>query len=712
MRLNSLLLIVLISLSAVLNADSLDDYISSRQGLVKLCLSHIDYDSMKLPAAKKAFSEGSYRTALLDIVNYYKGVDRTSYFDYPQATPIAIETADTVLMGMLSIMGIDGEFIRNSDGLIDWDGLAETGNEQWPGLLSRHLYMLDLLAVYSSTSNEVYIDTLNSHLCDFILQAKSPMKNLQPDKVSWAIAAPETWHEINEDTVVSKLPKWYTLNAAIRVGTWLKLFYGMQNIEYFEDETRAMMLVSLFEHCNYVRWHHRDDGNWKVGEMKALVKAAVCFQEFTTSQEWLTYSVGQLSKELQMQVYPDGVQKELSASYHRGVLNGYVEIEDIFERSGRELPPEFAAKIQKMYEYLAISSRNSGYAPVCNDSDNDYVAPLIRKAAEKYKTYELLYISTFGEKGKWSRPGFGTVFDYSGEVIFRNGYAEDSDWSFFDIGPWGIGHQHNDKLHLSVSVGGRDILVDPGRYTYNGYHDLSDKWRNYFTSSDSHNVVLIDGVGQSKRDKEILSPIDTDDYYLGEKFSFARGTYDDGFNGLKDKDSGKVKGSASHTRNLIYVPEFGWIVVDTIDTDMPREIGFLWHFHPDCTVSLQDQLAFTNDAEEGNLLIMPASDYRFGLTKIKGKEQPPVQGWYSEKFSEKVQGDVAIYKAKIDVSSTFVWLLVPHYGVKDYFENSSDFNVDTTKNVVNLRYSSKEDDLRAVIPIKHGRPKVVYKHKK
>lgn len=706
MKFTNMILIIAALLPLAVRADALDDYISERNDWVKLCLASFDYDAMKLPNAGKAVEQGDYRAALLEVVKYYKGIDRAGYFTYPQVTPIAMNTADGVLTDKLSIMGIDGKFIRGDNGLIDWNSPGLNDNEQWPGLLSRHLYMLDLLAAYNSTSNAAYIDTLNTHLFDFLVQAKSPMKNLQPKEVIWAIAAPETWHKTDESTVISSQPKWYTLNAAIRVDTWLKLFWGMQNIEGFTDDTRAVILVAFFEHCTYVRWHHRDTGNWKVGEMKALAKAAVCFPEFTTSQDWLSYSMNELTKELNLQVYPDGVQKELAASYHRGVLNAYVEIEDIFASSKNTLPPAFAKIIQKMYEYLAFASRNEGYAPVNNDSDNDFVAPLIRKAAEKFKTDELVYVSKFGQKGKWRKPNYGTVFEYAGQAIFRDGYAKSSNWSFFDIGPWGIAHQHNDMLHLSVAVGGRDILVDCGRYTYNGYHDLSDKWRNYFTSSDSHNVILIDGIGQSAYTKENTTPIDADSFFLGDKFSFARGTYDAGYKGLKNKDAGKYVGRASHTRNVLFVPEFGWVVVDTIDTDRPRDVEILWHYHPDCSVEINDKMVFTNDAGKGNLLIQPAQNYDLSLTQIKGQEEP-VQGWYSEKFSEKVPSETVIYKGGIDKSATYVWLLIPSQGGSIDFDGVCQYSID--KDIVNLQYSSKNGQLRAIIPIKQGRPRVIYK---
>src|SRR5690606_15235854 len=97
------------------------------------------------------------------------------------------------------------------------------------------------------------------------------------------------------------------------------------------------------------------------------------------------------------------------------------------------------------------------------------------------------------------------VYPWAGQLVMRSGYDVDAHWAFFDIGPWGTGHQHNDKLHLSVSAFGRDLLVDGGRFAYRG--SLADKFRRYAVGSASHNVVLIDGNGQDAGPRVAEAPV-------------------------------------------------------------------------------------------------------------------------------------------------------------------------------------------------------------
>jgi uncharacterized heparinase superfamily protein len=54
-------------------------------------------------------------------------------------------------------------------------------------------------------------------------------------------------------------------------------------------------------------------------------------------------------------------------------------------------------------------------------------------------------------------------------------------------------HGHADALAFTMSVAGKEILVDPGTYSY---HTLP-RWRNYFRGTAAHNTVVVDGKNQS-----------------------------------------------------------------------------------------------------------------------------------------------------------------------------------------------------------------------
>ena len=66
-----------------------------------------------------------------------------------------------------------------------------------------------------------------------------------------------------------------------------------------------------------------------------------------------------------------------------------------------------------------------------------------------------------------------------------------------DAGPLGYlsiaAHGHADALSLVLNIGDREILIDPGTYSYH----TDPAWRRYFRSTLAHNTVGIDGEDQS-----------------------------------------------------------------------------------------------------------------------------------------------------------------------------------------------------------------------
>jgi hypothetical protein len=232
-------------------------------------------------------------------------------------------------------------------------------------------------------------------------------------------------------------------------------------------------------------------------------------------------------------------------------------------------------------------------------------------------------------------------------LISRNGYDADAHWSFFDMGPWGSGHQHNDKLHVSVAAFGRDLLVDCGRFAYRG--EVADKFRKYATGSQSHNVLLIDGKGQGPGLRVTKEPVSKKDYLITEDYDLGRGSFSV-FNDLE----GEVK----HTRTLFYSRGDLWVVVDQVTTDRPRKIDALWHWHPENKLKIENDKVYSAN-EKGNLQIIPVGKQKWEVKLVKGQEKTEIQGWYSKEYNIFEPNPTTIYSTEIESSSTFVWVLYP-----------------------------------------------------
>jgi hypothetical protein len=239
----------------------------------------------------------------------------------------------------------------------------------------------------------------------------------------------------------------------------------------------------------------------------------------------------------------------------------------------------------------------------------------------------------------------------------RNGWGDQSAWSFFDNGPYGTGHQHRDKLHLSVAAFGKDLLVDGGRFTHQDYFSFDPTiWRGYFRSSFSHNVILVDGNGQNAAATRAKTPlVEGEDFVHNEGYDYAYGSFPDGFE--------KVNGKITHTRSVLYLHDKYWVVLDHIDTDQPRKLLSLWLYAPDCEVVIDGNEAASTNKDHPNLRIVPGGNVKWEVEIVRGQEEPFKQGWYSANYGSKEPNPTVIYSADITGTTTFAWILIPANGI-------------------------------------------------
>jgi len=301
-----------------------------------------------------------------------------------------------------------------------------------------------------------------------------------------------------------------------------------------------------------------------------------------------------------------------------------------------------------MWNYQANTMRPDGYGVLNNDADLIYNRERIKRAADIFKRKDWLYIATNGKEGTKPKGQPSVFFPYAGQLTMRSGYEPNAHWAFFDIGPWGTGHQHNDKLHVSVYAFGSDLLVDGGRFAYRGA--MADKFRKYATGSHSHNVILIDGKGQAD------GPRLTDESLTDKNFKRTP-EYDHTWSSFDRFDG--IDGICTHTRLVFNVRGKFWIIADRITTDCPRKVETLWHWHPECVVSTKMANAISGGSNKGNLAIIPAGKVKWNITRVKGQEIPSPQGWYSREYNFAEPAETDIFSATIGQSYTFVWILYP-----------------------------------------------------
>lgn len=605
---------------------SIDTLCNTEPRRIHTLFSELDLDAPGLEATREAAQAKDWPAACRALLEYYhrKETSRWRRLSLPPSGTGRHAAADEILDGVFTSQNVSAKVPLRADGGVDWGYNGPDGDKEWGWIFNRQHWATILLRAYIETANVEYVQAFDRLIQDWILANPYPGRK--------------------NDT-----PQWRGLEAYSRIQhVWPNAFYALQEIPEFTPATRILMLSSVPHHAHYARNYHAEKGNWIAMELLGLATASVAWPEFRDAQAWFNYAIQRILPEMERQVYPDGAQKELSTSYHRVALNCFERFLDLADSAGKDVPQSFRDGVERMYNYLAYSVRPSGYGPLNNDSDFRNTGMIVQARAERLNRPDWTYIATNGFRGTRPDGPPSTLFPWAGHFITRSGWDANAHWAFFDIGPLSIGHSHYDKLHLSISAYGRDILVDGGRYTYN-----PGAWRTYFKGSPSHNVLLIGGAGQGKYEQEATAPVSRQ-CAITPDIDYARGTFTGSWVGA----SGRIE----HTRVLVYVRGQYWVVVDRVKSKRPREIKALWHFHPDCSVSIDGQSTASTDPDKGNLRIVPTASLDWNVELIRGQTEPDIQGWWSREYNHKQPNTCAVYTAPAPQEATFAWALIPAQG--------------------------------------------------
>jgi hypothetical protein len=279
-----------------------------------------------------------------------------------------------------------------------------------------------------------------------------------------------------------------------------------------------------------------------------------------------------------------------------------------------------------------------------NDSDLEQNAAQLLPLADFYDRPDWRYIATGGLEGVRPEGSPSRVFPWAGHVVLRTEWGPTGDWAFFDCGPYGTDHQQRDRLHVSASLGGKNLLVDSGRYIYR-----DDAWSQYFRGPKAHNVPTFDRYQRVSPDPESFEPQESLADFSGDLRMASS------WIPLRRGDSGPWSGS--HARKVAIGPGFLWIV-DRIDLADPDVATFRWHFHPDLELekSTAGWVAVGNSGPAAQWTA--ASTVPLQAREIRGQEKGEIEGWYSTEYNKRVPNSVLIYRSSPASSGVFAWLLI------------------------------------------------------
>ncbi len=508
-------------------------------------------------------------------------------------------------------------------------------NHEWTWQLNRHASWLDLATAYYDTGDEAYA----AKLAEFIRQ--------------WIRTCPPPTDRADN----GRGSKWRTIEAGIRAGTvWPEVWPRVLASKSLDDDTLLLWLASWVDHAKYLL-RFKTSANWLTMEANGLYHVGALFPEFREAAVWRATALERLTAELDIQVYPDGAQIELAPGYHTVSLRNFLGPLELVPRTGFEVPATYTAKLERMYDYLLASMQPTRRMPPFNDSGEGDVVRYFETAVRLFPgRRDFRWVLTDGREGE-TPAGPTRYLPFAGQVFFRSGWDRDAVWLGFDAGPYGYGHQHEDKLNVILTAYGRRLVAEGGVYTYD-----ASIWRRWVLSSHAHNVVLVDGLGQNRRKSPretwVVREPSPLRFATNAEVAVAEAAYDEGW-------GPEARRIATHTRRVIFLPPDLFVVRDRL---APADSGphrYEALFHLDAA-----------DAEVSGSTVRMAADgvgvqiTGYGVatvTLVKGQTNPVVLGWIPD--SSRGYGGVrpiptAVFRKEVAGPVEMVFAIRPYRGAE------------------------------------------------
>jgi hypothetical protein len=508
------------------------------------------------------------------------------------------------------------------------------GNVKYVWEASRHQHLTVLAAAYRLTGDERYADRVATHL--------------------------RSWWQANP--FLSGVHWTSGIEVGVRLLSWVwirRLLDGWEGTPSLFDGN-PQFLDQLAHHQRYLELlpsHGSSANNHVIAEAAGQFAASCAFPWFPTSDRWREDASATLRRELDLQTFPSGLNRELATGYHGFVLELGLAAALEGEVAGHPLDARAWGVLRRMTDALAAVV-DVGLRPP-RQGDDDEGAGLLLDAPHVSRWAGLLATGgvVFGALDWWPavpaddartplwtallggrRPDAGdderparrpSVFPDAGLVLLRDAAGRaDELWCRADSGPHGylsIGaHGHADALAVEVRVGGVDVVADPGTYCYHG----EPAWRSFFRSTVAHATLEVDG-----RDSSVAAGP-----FLWSRRASAR---IDALEGL-DEDAPVARWAGSHDgyapvrhRRAVTFDRAArrLVVTDRLDgaRGHGRAVRLAFPLGPDVECELRGAAASLRWPGGTAELALPTG---LRWEAVRGREGP-VLGWWSGGFGEK-----------------------------------------------------------------------------
>ena len=231
-----------------------------------------------------------------------------------------------------------------------------------------------------------------------------------------------------------------------------------------------------------------------------------------------------------------------------------------------------------------------------------------------------------------------TSFPHSGYYLLGSDFGADHEVRLLaDAGPLGYlsiaAHGHADALAILLSVGGEEVLVDPGTYCY----QAEPEWRAYFRGTSAHNTITVDGEDQSVQAGSFLWSRHA--HALCTRFDpgLPRQVFSGEHHGYR-----RLKDPVIHSRTISYDArgkEFQ--VEDILSCEGAHEVVRHWHFAE--PLSPERREGEWQVRTKTALICLSPQETLEGHEALRGSADP-FGGWVSRAFATKMPATTLRWK--------------------------------------------------------------------
>lgn len=445
---------------------------------------------------------------------------------------------------------------------------------------------------------------------------------------------------------------WEAYPLSLRIPNWIYFFDCFYDFINKDKEFKKIYLNNLYRQSFYLTYflEFHIMANHLLANIKALIWAGLFFQ----NKKWTKKGFRLLKQELKEQILLDGAHYERSPMYHSIILNDVLDIVNFIKRSDfynsiytnklcqNEISLELLiATAYKMLNWLKYMIHPDGQIALFGDSAFG-IAPTYKQLNDYYLQLSDSSVKTDINSGY-------KAMEESGYCIFKT----NEQYLVIDGGELGVtyqpGHAHCDLFSYEYSYQNIRFIVDSGVGNYLP-SDIRHKARSIY----SHNTVVVNKMEQAE---------------IWKAFRMGRRVRPGKIN-FKESDKPKFKGkyfnslnkkkAYAHSREVVFVDNKFFHILDLIDGKKLNSVENLVHLHPECKITIEEnKIKLSRD--QIHIFIL----FNEKIMSVKIKEW-----FYVPEFGKSLDSKMLVFSPTYnDLHELFYFIVPEHFlkSAKTYF---------------------------------------------